>query len=453
MVTHHGPRGPSPSTRWPWWCQGFLHQAPQAVAVAPQPLTLHTCVDAWWSGRMFLTCIYPMLDRRCGCSNLSSIAAYIWYCIYGNNIWVSLHVTQNGEILYTWHVFFYLRCWKNHGFSPLGRSTSPRPMNTAGGSMHVPQVPLYPSVVTSASADVESCFGLFSTPFWCREDSWRFWRETLRPVLSPGRWDLQQDAQMKSGVTMGASIIARSFVLLGRRECNPLIQKQLIFDIRFFLRPRGGNVPCGLWKIPGHKEQLKSNSRTSHLANQTLPDSFVWRLARPGNLEQPQACSTGVWMTEAIPNMMPGCGDAVDCNGWSVSCQKGLESGQRFFISKSSLNHSWSFGVYFRTCGSVSLTVCLRFGRYLMVYRICRMLAAVQILTNLPWLGHDQEMLWNHFAPLCLFMLEYCKEGECLTVFKPLSLTSSPRCPAVQQTEVGKLSWIWLWMTFEHRWF
>ena len=128
---------------------------------------------------------------------------------------------------------------------------------------------------------------------WCREDSWRFWRETLRPVLSPGRWDLQQDAQMKSGVTMGASIIARSSVLLGRRECKSLIRKQLISDIRVVLRPRGRNVPCGLWPIPGHKEQLKSNSRTSHLANQTLPDSFVWRLARPGKREQPQACSTG----------------------------------------------------------------------------------------------------------------------------------------------------------------
>ena len=34
-------------------------------------------------------------------------------------------------------------------------------LNAAGGSMHVPQVPLYPSVVTSASADVESCFGIF----------------------------------------------------------------------------------------------------------------------------------------------------------------------------------------------------------------------------------------------------------------------------------------------------
>lgn len=127
--------------------------------------------------------------------------------------------------------FFYFRCWKNHGFSPLGRSTSPRP--TAGGSMHVPQVPLYPSVVTSASADVESYFGLVSMTSWCREDSWRFWTETLRPVLSPGRWDLQQDAQMKSGVTMGASIIARSSVLLGRRECNPLIRKQLFLIFVF----------------------------------------------------------------------------------------------------------------------------------------------------------------------------------------------------------------------------
>ena len=66
------------------------------------------------------------------------------------------------------------------------------------------------------------------------------------------------------------------------------------------------------------------------------PGLEIWNSHRPA-----------VWMgglgplvTEAIPNMMPGCGDAVDCNGWSVSCQKGLESGQRFFISKSSLNHS-----------------------------------------------------------------------------------------------------------------
>lgn len=61
-----------------------------------------------------------------------------------------------------------------------------------------------------------------------------------------------------------------------------------------------------------------------------------------------------------------------------------------------------------------------------MVYRIRRMLAAVQILTNLPGLGHDQEMLWNHFAPLCRFMLEYCKEGECLTVFKPHIISQVP---------------------------
>ena len=44
------------------------HQAPQAMA--PQPLTLHTCVDAWWSGMMFLRCFYPILDRGSGCPKL-----------------------------------------------------------------------------------------------------------------------------------------------------------------------------------------------------------------------------------------------------------------------------------------------------------------------------------------------------------------------------------------------
>ena len=114
MATHHGPRGPSPWTRWHLdGAKGFSirHHKLWPWHHSHWPYTL-----AWMLGGVggcFWICFYPILDRRCGCSNLSSIATYklilhilqIIAIIYE---YISSHVTQNGEILYTWHVFFLL---------------------------------------------------------------------------------------------------------------------------------------------------------------------------------------------------------------------------------------------------------------------------------------------------------------------------------------------------------
>ena len=88
-------------------------------------------------------------------------------------------------------------------------------LNTAGGSMHVPQVPLYPSVVTSASADVESCFGIFGLVSITNVKA----HSQPGPLGPPAR--CSDEDRGDHGSIHHCKIIY--IVLQGRRECKSLI--------------------------------------------------------------------------------------------------------------------------------------------------------------------------------------------------------------------------------------
>ena len=110
-------------------------------------------------------------------------------------------------------------------------------------------------------------------------------------------------------------------------------------------------------------------------------------------------------LTEAIPNMMPGCGDTVDCNGRSVAVRKVWRA-------------SKSFMIIWRTCiEDIFANVEVLFACVLVVFWF-----TVLVKCSLRCRS-------SHISRHCLFMLEYCKEGEigeCLTVFKPHIISQVP---------------------------